>query len=156
MAQRATEHPEIRRVADLLGGRAAFDPPFGTPLEAHDNIEKGFPSLSLLTFVRSFPTLGREDVIDKVAGVSLRTLQRHKKAGATERLNREQSGKLYKAAEIMARAVDVFGSTDAAARFLEEPVMALDRHRPIDLLSTPAGADLVERHLARVDLGIYT
>ena len=36
------------------------------------------------------------------------------------------------------------------------PAMGLDRKRPIDLLSTPAGAELVERHLARVDLGVYT
>jgi len=142
-------------VVDLLGGRSAFDHPFSTALEAHDNILIGFPSKSLLVFVHQFPTLGREDTIDKVVGVSLRTFQRHKKAGAKDRLNREQSGKLYKAAEIVAKAVDVFGSHEAAERFLEEPAMALDRKWPIELLSTPAGAELVERHLDRLDYGVY-
>jgi len=156
MAQAALSDPGIGRVVDLLGGRSTFDHPFSTVLEAHANIQRGFPSKSLLVFVRSFPSLGREDTIDKVVGVSLRTFQRHKKAGATERLNREQSGKLYKAAEILAKAVDVFGSTEAAERFLEEPAMALDSLRPIELLSTPAGAELVERHLGRLEYGVYT
>lgn len=148
--------PGIGRVVGLLGGRSTFDYPFTTMLDAHENIQLGFPSKSLLIFLRQFPSIGREDTIDKVVGVSLRTFQRHKKAGAKDRLNREQSGKLYKAAEIVAKAVDVLGSTEAAERFLEEPVMALDRRRPIDLLSTPAGAELVEKHLVRIDYGVYT
>lgn len=146
----------IGRVVGLLGGRSMFDYPFATMLDAHENIQQGFPSRSLLAFLDQFPSMGREDTIDKVVGVSLRTFQRHKKAGAKDRLNREQSGKLYKAAEIVAKAVDVLGSAEAAERFLDEPVMALDRKRPIDLLSTPAGAELVEKHLVRLDYGVYT
>lgn len=146
----------VDRVVDLLGGKSTFDRPFSTALEAHEHIQLGFPTKSLVVFLHHFPTIGRVDTIDKVVGVSLRTLQRHKKAGAKERLNRDQSGKLYKAAEIVAKAVEVLGSREAAERFLEEPAMALDRKRPIDLLSTPAGAELVERHLVRIDYGVYT
>jgi putative toxin-antitoxin system antitoxin component (TIGR02293 family) len=158
MAQTAAApaDPGVGRVVDLLGGQSAFERPFSTALEAHESIQQGFPSKSLVMFVRQFPTIGREDTIDKVVGISLRTFQRHKKAGARERLSREQSGKLYKAAEIVAKAVDVLGSAEAAERFLEEPAMALDGKRPIDLLSTPAGAELVEKHLGRLDYGVYT
>lgn len=152
----ASADTDVGRVADLLGGSATFHPPFSTALEAHETIQKGFPSKSLVVFVSYFPTIGREDTIDKVVGVSLRTLQRRKQAGANDRLSREQSGRLYKAAEVVAKAVDVFGSREAAERFLEEPATALDRERPIDLLSTPAGADLVEQHLTRLDYGVYT
>jgi putative toxin-antitoxin system antitoxin component (TIGR02293 family) len=155
-AAAATADPGVGRVVDLLGGRATFERPFSTALEAHESIQQGFPSRSLVVFVQRFPAIGREDTIDKVVGVSLRTLQRHKKPGARERLSREQSGKLYKAAEIVAKAVDVLGTPEAAERFLEEPAMALDGKRPIDLLSTPAGAELVEKHLGRLDYGVYT
>lgn len=155
-AATASADPGVGRVVDLLGGRSTFDLPFSTALEAHESIQRGFPSKSLLAFVREFPTIGREDTIDKVVGVSLRTFQRHKKAGAKERLNREQSGKLYKAAEIVAKTVDVLGSREAAERFLEKPALALDGKRPIDLLSTPAGAELVDKHLTRIDYGVYT
>lgn len=158
MTQVATAPGEtdIGRVVALLGGRSSFDLPFSTPLEAHESIQRGFPSRSLLAFVREFPTIGREDTIDKVVGVSLRTLQRHKKAGATNRLSRDQSGKLYKAAEIVAKSIDVFGSREAAERFLDQPAMALDWQKPIDLLTTPAGAEMVATHLGRLDYNVYT
>lgn len=148
--------PGLERVAELLGGRVALGGSFSTALEAHGVIERGFSSKSLISLVDLIPAIGRGDMLDKVAGISLRTLQRHKKAGASERLSREQSGRLYKAAEIVAKAIDVFGSPEAAERFLEEPAMALDRNRPIDLLSTPAGAEIVEKHLTRLDYGVYT
>lgn len=158
MAQEAaiTAGTGLERVAELLGGRAALGRSFSTALEAHDAIRQGFLSRSLLNVVDLIPAIGRGDTLDKVAGISLRTLQRHRKAGAAERLSREQSGRLYRAAEIIAKAIDVFGSATAAERFLEEPVMALDRMRPIDLLSTPAGAEIVEDHLTWLDYGVYT
>lgn len=152
----AIADPGMDRVVDLLGGRAALDRSFTTALEAHEVIEVGFPRRTLAAFVQRFPVLGREDAIDKVVGISKRTLQRHGKSGATERLSREQSGRLYKAAEIMAKASDVFGSDQAAERFLGEPALALNGMKPIDLLSTPAGAELVEKHLGRLDYGVYT
>ena len=146
----------IDRVVDMLGGRAALDRPFSNALKAHEVIQQGFPSRTLVGFVRRFPAIGRENAIDKVVGVSKRTLQRHEKAGATERLSREQSGRLYKAAEIMAKAGDVLGSDEAAERFLGEPALALNGMKPLDLLSTPTGVELVEKHLGRLDYGVYT
>ncbi len=151
-----TADVELDRVADLLGGRTSFDDPFSTVLEAHMAIQEGFPSKSLAAFIKALPSLGREDVIGKVVGVSKRTSQRRAKAGHTDRLSREQSGRLYRTAEIVAKAVEVLGSTQAAERFLEEPALALDNMAPIDLLSTPAGAELVDRHLTRIDFGVYT
>jgi putative toxin-antitoxin system antitoxin component (TIGR02293 family) len=139
----------------LLRGGSTFDHPFVTTLDAHENYQPGFPTKSLL-FLRQFPRISREDTIDKVVGVSLRTFQRYKEVGARDRLSREQSGKLYKAAGSVAKAVDVLGSTEAAERFPEEPVKALDRKCPIDLLSTTAGAELVEKHLVRIGYGVYT
>lgn len=72
---------------------------------------------------RQTTDIGMEKVV-ALLGVSLRTFQCHKKAGAKERLNREQSGRLYKAAEILAKAIDVLGSAKAEERFLEEPAIA--------------------------------
>ena len=33
--------------------------------------------------------------------------------------------------------------------------MALDGHKPIDLLSTPAGVETIEDHLTRLEYGVY-
>ena len=146
--------PGLERVADLLGGLSVLGRPFQTVLDAHEVIHRGLPSMSLVSQLGQMPSIARE--IDSVVGISTRTLQRHKKDGAKELLSREQSGRLYKVAEIAAKAIEVLGSPEEAQRFLEEPAIALDGKRPIDLLSTPAGAELVERHLTRLDYGVYT
>jgi len=57
---------------------------------------------------------------------------------------------------IFAKATRVFGSEEAASRFLIDPSMALDRKRPLDLLAIPGGAALVSQHLERLDFGVYT
>jgi putative toxin-antitoxin system antitoxin component (TIGR02293 family) len=157
VSQAATElETELGGVISLLAGDTIFDQPFRMALEAHEHIQRGFPTQSLIEFVSHFPLIARGDALVKVLGMNVRTFDRRKKASADERLSPEQSGRLYKAAEIMAKAIDVFGSSVAAEDFLQKPAMALDRHRPIDLLSTPVGAELVEGHLLRLDYGVYT
>ena len=57
---------------------------------------------------------------------------------------------------ILARATALLGSRSEAERWLERPAIGLDRRRPIDLLSTTAGVELVENHLERLEYGVYT
>jgi len=88
-------------------------------------------------------------------GISVRTFQRRKDA-LDKRLSREQSGRTWKFAEILGRAIELFGSRADAENWLQRPAMALDRRKPIDLLSTPAGVESVEDHLTRLEYGVYT
>ncbi|TIY10108.1 MAG: DUF2384 domain-containing protein, partial [Mesorhizobium sp.] len=39
--------------------------------------------------------------------------------------------------------------------WLERPAIGLDQRRPIDLLATPAGVELVEDYLERLEYGVY-
>ncbi len=87
--------------------------------------------------------------------MSLRTYQRQKAAPA-KRLSREQSGRTWKFAEILARATAVFGSQAEAEQWLERPAVGLDQRCPIDLLTTPAGVQIVEDFLGRLEYGVYT
>ncbi|WP_347339962.1 antitoxin Xre/MbcA/ParS toxin-binding domain-containing protein [Afipia massiliensis] len=61
-----------------------------------------------------------------------------------------------KFAEILAAATSVFGSKEAAERWLEQPAIGLNQRRPIDLLATPAGVELVEDLLVRLQHGVHT
>jgi putative toxin-antitoxin system antitoxin component (TIGR02293 family) len=61
-----------------------------------------------------------------------------------------------KFAEILARATTLFGSQAAAEQWLEQPATGLDQRRPIDLVTTPAGLELVEDFLGRIEYGVYT
>lgn len=55
----------------------------------------------------------------------------------------------------VAEVVKLFGSREEAERWLEQPALGLDRRRPIDLLATPVGAQLVEDYLIRLEYGVY-
>lgn len=58
-------------------------------------------------------------------------------------------------AAIAAKAVEVFGSKEDAEQWLRSPAMGLDGRRPIDLLESPEGKQLVEDFLSRLEFGVY-
>jgi putative toxin-antitoxin system antitoxin component (TIGR02293 family) len=58
--------------------------------------------------------------------------------------------------EILATAATTMGGREAAERWLGKAALALHKRRPLDLLSTPAGVELVKRVLGRMEYGVYT
>ena len=73
-----------------------------------------------------------------------------------EALSPEQSGRVWKFAEVLGLARTIFGSDDAAEAWLKAPALGLDQRRPIDLLATPVGVQAVEDYLTRIEYGVYT
>lgn len=157
MAHEAANEREgiVGRAAELLGGTGTFKRRLTTTLDAHEVILSGFPGKALVRLSENVAIIRRADTFEKALGLSLRTFQRHKKDGVARRLNQEQSGRAWKFAEILEKATDVFGSREEAEQFLERPAIGLDQKRPIDLLATPAGVELVETHLERIKYGVY-
>ncbi|MDQ2803328.1 MAG: DUF2384 domain-containing protein, partial [Pseudomonadota bacterium] len=93
-------------------------------------------------------------LLEKAIGMSLRTFQRRRGA-PTKPLSQEQSGRIWKFAEILAKATAVLGSQEEAQQWLERPAIGLDQRCPIDLLATPAGVEIVEDFLERIEYGVY-
>jgi putative toxin-antitoxin system antitoxin component (TIGR02293 family) len=60
-----------------------------------------------------------------------------------------------KFAEILAKATELFGSLQEAEHWLARPAIGLNRQRPVDLLATPAGVELVETFLSQIEFGVY-
>ena len=151
------QSPDIARlvaVTRLLGGTSTFRKMPRSPLEAHELLLNGLPSKALLHFVDNLVFLRWDDSFAKAIGMSHRTYQRHT-AENTGQLSSEQSGRAWKLAEILAKATSVFGSQEEAEQWLERPAIGLDQRKPIDLLATPAGVELVEDFLARLEYGVY-
>lgn len=156
-AQKAFQPEELRslkKVAELLGGRRVLSRPINSTLEAHELLLKGLPTSALDHLMKKMVVIHWTDSLEKAVGMSLRTYQRRKDA-PTQSLSQDQSSRTWKFAEILSRATDVFGSQAKAEQWLEEPAIGLDRHRPIDLLATPAGVKLVEDYLTRLEYGVY-
>lgn len=149
-----TESAELQRVADLLGGTRVLKHRLRTPLDAHEMLLKGLPGQALSHLVTNIMILHQTASFETAVGMSVRTFQRRKGTPAKP-LSREQSGRTWKFAEILAKATAVLGSQEEAEQWLERPAMGLNRRRPIELLATPAGVELVEDFLGRLEYGVY-
>src|SRR4051812_12149160 len=145
----------LQHVADWLGGSRVLRHRLSTRFDAHEMLLHGLPGAALLHLVGRLNTLQRSDSFEKAIGMSLRTIQRHKESPAKS-LSPEQSGRAWKLAEILAKATAVLGSQGEAEQWLQRPAMGLDQRRPIDLLATPAGMEIVEDFLGRLKYGVYT
>ena len=151
------EKDTVGRAFDLLGGSKVFKHRVRNALEAHDVIVSGLYSRSLIVLVEKVGVLSSGDVLSSAVGMSLRTLQRKKQsAKADDRLSPEQSSRTWRFAETLARATEVLGDQEAAEAWLMAPAMGLDNRRPIELLSSAAGAEAVHDHLTRMEYGVYT
>jgi putative toxin-antitoxin system antitoxin component (TIGR02293 family) len=149
------EAGSLQRVADLLGGPRVLRHPLREQFDAHELLLHGLPPTALHHLLDHLSVLRRTDSLEKAVGMSLRTVQR-RKSGSAKRLTPEQSGRIWKFAQILAKATGLLGSQPEAERWLESPAIGLNQHRPIDLLSTPAGIEMVEDYLGRLEYGVYT
>ena len=149
-----TEAVELRRVAALLGGARVLGQRVTDRLDAHEMLLQGLPGRALQHLIDNLAVLQKTASLERAVGMSLRTFQRHREMPAKP-LSQDQSGRAWKFAEILARATSLFGSQRDAERWLEQPATGLNQRRPIDLLATPAGVELVEEFLTRLEHGVY-
>jgi putative toxin-antitoxin system antitoxin component (TIGR02293 family) len=150
----AAEAGEIQRVAELLGGTRILKHRLRNPLDAHELLLQGLPSTAFRHLIENLLVLQQTGSFERAVGMSVRTFQRRKNA-PTKPLNPEQSGRTWKFAEILAKATVVLGSQKQAEQWLEDPAIGLNQRRPIDLLATPAGVEIVEDFLTRLEYGVY-
>lgn len=147
------EDVNFRSAIELLGGSRVLRKTLVNRLELHDFILKGLPSAALLHLASHLSGLRDDTDFWRAIGVSVRTLQRRKEHPRP--LSGEQGGRTWKFAEVLARAIRVFGSEDEAERWLKSNALALSNRRPIDLLATPTGIELVESLLTQLEYGVY-
>jgi putative toxin-antitoxin system antitoxin component (TIGR02293 family) len=152
--QYQAEELELTRITNLLGGRQVLRHLPRNPLEAHELLVQGLPIAALTHLIDNLLILRTNISLVKAVGMSIRTYQRHKDMPKVP-LSQEQSGRTWKFAEILSRATAVLGSQEEAEQWLERPAIGLDQRRPIDLLTTPAGVELVDQFLKRLEYGVY-
>ncbi|WP_194723937.1 type II RES/Xre toxin-antitoxin system antitoxin [Noviherbaspirillum malthae] len=155
-ALQASSPPQERgfaKIINFLGGNSVLQHEINTGLDAHHLINQGLPGVTVKNLQNNVKVLRDPNMLQKAIGISLRTTQR--KVEPSKDLNETQSGRVWKFAEILATATEVLGSQDEAERWLTSPAMGLEQRCPIELLSTPAGVELVEELLTRMQFGVY-
>jgi len=138
----------------ILGGAKRFGPQPCSPQEVHNAILKGVPFDSLLHLMRTFPALRASDV-GAVLGISARTLQRQENT-PQRNMPTQLASATWRFAEVLALAEHILGGAEEAQRWMIRPALGLDVQRPIDMLRTVPGTEVVEEFLMRLEYGVYT
>jgi putative toxin-antitoxin system antitoxin component (TIGR02293 family) len=141
------------RSARFLGGKRLLGGRVASRSDVHAAAVGGMPYGSLMHLVGQLEGIDEEDIAG-VLGVSTRTLRRQAAAPGRP-MPVDVASKAWLLAETVARATEVFGGLAEAERWLAEPALGLDGQRPIDLLRTLQGAELVGDFLGRLEYGVY-
>ncbi len=135
------------RISQVLYGKVT--PP--AQVVGVGTVRKGLPLGSIRHVSQSLKL--EEGELLHIIGISPRTLQRRRQAH--KHLDLIESDRLYRLAKIQARAVEVFNDEEIAVDWLKAPNRALGE-KPLNLLDTEAGTDMVERVLTRIEQGVYS
>lgn len=119
------------------------------PMRRIDLVRKGLPA-SAVQAAADYLAMSRKDLLGAiripVSTLTLRTRGR-------KPLSPEESDKLIRLAEAVKRAILVFGDEAEGKAWLNDAIASLGDRRPVDLLDTQDGFDLVMRTLGRIQFG---
>lgn len=139
---------QARSIAEMLGIKPksqAF-----TSLDLAREVGRGLPVLAI---DRVCGAIAPSEPSLRYRIVSKATLARRRKA-AKRRLSRDESDRLARLARLWAFAVGVWGSEEAARRFLSAPYALLGGRVPLEVATeTEIGARTVEELLGRLKYG---
>jgi putative toxin-antitoxin system antitoxin component (TIGR02293 family) len=151
----ARESHVLRLSSELLGGGKLLKRTVSTRLDVHEAILEGvFQYASLVFLTDEFKVLDEGDFAN-VLGISTRTLRRQKES-PKKPMPADLASKAWLFAETLAKASEVFGGKERAEEWMSKPAMGLDGQRPIEMLQTVQGAELVNDFLTRLEYGVYS
>lgn len=119
--------------------------------DLHKLIQSGFP-FGIYSHLVQLSALTAEEA-EHVFQIPSRTLVRRK---GQHRFLPDESDRLYRFANVLAKATEVLGSAEKARHWLHQPNRALNLATPLNLLSTTAGTARVETLLGRLEYGVYS
>lgn len=119
------------------------------PVSRHTLVSKGVSTKMLYTLLDSFERISKSEIF-AVVGFSSKTANRRKDAA----MSLPVSDATLSLIEIKSLAESVLGSSAEAEEWLNKPALALDGYKPMALIATRAGAELVKDLLIRLDYGV--
>lgn len=112
---------------------------------------KGVSKKSLLALAKQISFTIEE--IAAVLHISERTLQRYTPSTLVKT---EYADRAIELARLYERGIEVLGSTDAFNTWMRTPNRALNNEKPLNLLDTSIGFDLILQVLGRLEYGVFS
>ncbi|KOX99081.1 antitoxin Xre/MbcA/ParS toxin-binding domain-containing protein [Pseudomonas nunensis] len=117
--------------------------------------QEGFELSDVRDMLSTSALYMEHDLIQRITGKSIRTVQRLVKETKPVRLNQQQSTVAFQYAQTLERATSVFGNQQLAEDWLKKPCKYLDGHVPLELIDNSLGFQVVEDYLSRIEYGVY-
>lgn len=117
--------------------------------------QEGFYLSDVKDMLSTSPLYMEHDLVQRITGRSVRTVQRLAKETKPIRLNQQQSTVAFQYAQILEHAINVFGSQQLAEDWLKKPCKYLDGYVPLELIDNSLGFQVAEDYLTRIEYGVY-
>jgi len=137
-------------IAERLGGADVLKHEIRTDLELVEALQVGLPAGAADALLNHGGITTEE--LHRVV-IPRRTLALRRQKG--QPLTPEESDRLARVARVLTAADETFGNPEKAYRWLRKPNRGMASQVPLELLSTEAGARLVEQALERIAHGIF-
>lgn len=95
----------------------------------------------------------RKFLAENILSVSVKTIERK---GLHDTLDKQLSSHALEIAKVLQHAFEVFEDEEKVKRWIAKPNRALNSKKPIELLDTLTGINLVNDILGRIEEGVYS
>ncbi len=141
---------KYNHLVTILGGSKTLQSKVNNEMDLIALSRAGLPKKSLTALSKKL-NISMER-LSQLLHVSHRTLQRK---SPTDHLSVHVSEQILAIAEVVRRGVEVLGSESALDTWLQSELPALADRRPIDLMDTSFGTQLLLKVLGRIEHGVY-
>lgn len=142
---------ELSQVARILGGQKVLGTRLQSRMDLVELANRGLTKDAVSNLARHL-SLSLKDMA-ALLPITERSLQRYT---SKHHLNPTVSEQVLQIAGAVARGKEVFGGKDRFLAWANQPSTALSNKRPLDLLGSRFGTDLVLDELGRIEHGIVS
>lgn len=142
--------PRYEELTAILGGKNAINQKISNEMDLITITRQGLPKRTVAVLAKKL-NISMER-FSNLLHISHRTLQRK---AATEHLSVHVSEQILAIAEVVRRGIEVIGDDDRFVSWLHSDLRSLEFKKPIDLMDTSFGTQMLLRILGRIEHGVY-
>lgn len=138
-------------IEKLLGGSAVIGHSLKTEMDLFEISRVGIPKKSLLHLVSNLNVSVR--AMSQLLNITERTIQRKKDVDLMDVATTEQ---ILQIAEVYSRGSEVFGSSENFQDWMNAENLAFGGKRPIEMIPSRYGAQMVLDVIGRIEHGVFS
>jgi len=136
-------------IEQLLGGSDLIGHAIRNEMDLYELSRTGLPKKALLNLIQNLGFTVKS--MASLLNITERTIQRKSDMELLDFITSEQ---ILQVADIYSRGSEVFGSPEGFKKWVSLENKALNNRKPIDLLSSRYGAQMVIDEIGRIEYGI--